>query len=102
VKERKERNEEIQTHFNPTTTLTPPSFNHPLAISSAPAGIVADKKHFWIFSLVQASTIGVIWGKKSDERSRSDSSSVKRVVLVVSFVQTITSCLNLPDTTRHV
>jgi hypothetical protein len=37
----------IQTHLTPTTTLTPPSFIHPLAILSLPAGIVADKNTFW-------------------------------------------------------
>lgn len=34
--------------------------------------------------MVQASTIGVIWGKKSDERSLSDSSRIKCRVLFVS------------------
>lgn len=71
------------THFNPTTTLTPPSLNHFFAILSLPAGIVADKKHFWSSLCVQASTMGSTWGRKSGDRSRSDSSRTSWRVLLV-------------------
>lgn len=67
--------------FTPTTTRTPPSFNHFLARASAPAGMVADKKHFWTVGLVHAERMGSTWGRKSDERRRSDSSRMTYLVL---------------------